>query len=175
MEPNAHYKTMELDPGCEVRRYPTASTLHLLTRRRPSSPQADERKAYKRLAAIIHPDKNPELGRGPFQALQAAYEVLGDPERRQAYDEWEGRAGGRPAGGDTAGGPAAGPTYSHDGRYPVFGAGHAILQTDEFARSSWSSPYARREPSGAGAAVTGSIPTRMEYRGRLEAVWTGGK
>lgn len=42
--------------------------------------------AYRRKAKRCHPDHSGE-GSEPFLALQEAYEVLGDPDRRQAYDD----------------------------------------------------------------------------------------
>jgi curved DNA-binding protein CbpA len=41
---------------------------------------------YRLLAQRLHPDK-PGGDKEGFQALQKAYEVLSDPERRKAYDE----------------------------------------------------------------------------------------
>lgn len=42
--------------------------------------------AYRREAKKLHPDHSGE-GSEPFLAIRNAYEVLGDPERRRAYDE----------------------------------------------------------------------------------------
>ncbi len=44
------------------------------------------RSAYRREAKRLHPDHSGE-GCEPFQDLQEAYEVLGNPRRRQAYDD----------------------------------------------------------------------------------------
>ena len=57
------------------------------------------RKAYRKLAAKLHPDK--EGGsQEKFQELQAAYEVISDPEKKSIYDKYgedglkEGMGGG---------------------------------------------------------------------------------
>jgi hypothetical protein len=49
---------------------------------------ADIKKAFRQQAALHHPDRNsaPEAP-ARFRAVQAAYEVLSDPDRRQAYDD----------------------------------------------------------------------------------------
>ena len=46
------------------------------------------REAYRRLAAAAHPDRHPEdpAAHERFLAIQAAYEVLSDPERRRQHD-----------------------------------------------------------------------------------------
>ena len=48
----------------------------------------DIRKAFKRLAVIMHPDKNPDdpEAQDKFLNLKKAYEVLKDQESRKAYD-----------------------------------------------------------------------------------------
>jgi len=54
----------------------------------------DIRAAFRRRALELHPDRS-GMESGPFQALQEAYSVLGDPERRRRYDRERGRAPGR--------------------------------------------------------------------------------
>ncbi len=49
---------------------------------------ADIKKAFRQKASFYHPDKNPAPDApARFRAVQQAYEVLSDPEQRQAYDE----------------------------------------------------------------------------------------
>jgi DnaJ-class molecular chaperone len=49
---------------------------------------ADIKKAFRQKASFYHPDKNPAPDApARFRAVQQAYEVLSDPEQRQAYDD----------------------------------------------------------------------------------------
>lgn len=63
-----HYATLGLDQRCSAEQI---------------------RDAYRILAKKFHPDLNAGSGDAVArtQALNAAYEILGDPERRRAYDE----------------------------------------------------------------------------------------
>lgn len=75
--------------------------------------QANIKKAYRKLARQHHPDvnKGDAAAEGRFKEINEAHAVLGDPEKRKAYDElganWEmyQRAG---AGSGAAGDPFAG-------------------------------------------------------------------
>ncbi|KAJ4705114.1 DnaJ domain containing protein [Melia azedarach] len=45
------------------------------------------RKHYKRLALMLHPDKNPSVAAdSAFKLIQSALDVLTNPEKREAYD-----------------------------------------------------------------------------------------
>ena len=53
-----------------------------------SATLADVKKAFRTQASVYHPDKNAAANAAErFRAVQAAYEVLSDPVRREAYDD----------------------------------------------------------------------------------------
>lgn len=75
------------------------------------SASADEiKRAYRKLAAKYHPDRNKEKdAEEKFKEVGEAYEVLSDPQKRQMYDQYGeagvqgggfGGQGGSPMGGD---------------------------------------------------------------------------
>lgn len=66
----------------------------------PRSASADEiRTAYRRAARATHPDLHPgdASAHERFKRVQLAYEVLGDPARRAAYDAPSHHQSVRPA------------------------------------------------------------------------------
>jgi molecular chaperone DnaJ len=76
--------------------------------------QKDIKSAYRKLSRQYHPDANPDdaAAEERFKEVSAAYDVVGDAEKRKEYDEVRklgpmgGMFGG--AGGPGAGGPGAG-------------------------------------------------------------------
>jgi molecular chaperone DnaJ len=65
------------------------------------------KKAHRKLVRQYHPDRNPDDPKAEerFKEVQAAYDVLGDPDKRKQYD----RGGLNPFGGTAGGaGPAGG-------------------------------------------------------------------
>jgi curved DNA-binding protein len=100
-----------------------------------SANPADIKKAYRRLARELHPDRNPgdKTAERKFKDLNEAHEVLADPKKRQQYDmlgsNWDqyaraGGAGPRGAAG-TAGNPfgagGAGDPFGPGGPFAAYG------------------------------------------------------
>lgn len=72
--------------------------------------EADLKKAFKRLAMKYHPDRSPDDkdAEAKFKEAKEAYEVLGDAQKRSAYDQF-GHAG---VDSSMGGGPGDGASFS---------------------------------------------------------------
>jgi molecular chaperone DnaJ len=90
----------------------------------------DVRKAYRKLARKYHPDVNPgdKSSEERFKNVQEAYDILGDPKKRQMYDQYgfyseNGMPPPTPGGGGPNG-PSPGMDFSgFDFSESPFGAG----------------------------------------------------
>lgn len=90
----------------------------------------DVRKAYRKLARKHHPDLNPgdESAKKKFQEVQAAFDTLNDPKKRELYDRYgdayEQMGAGPRGGGYRPTGAGPGPeTYQFDFDEMFGGAG----------------------------------------------------
>jgi DnaJ-class molecular chaperone len=123
--------------------------------------QADIDKAYAKLARKYHPDVNPDdkTAKKKFQAVQAAYDVLKDPSKREMYNRYgssfEQMGGGGPQPGPqwrtAAGGPggAGGPEFDFS---QIFGGGEGgggfADLFGQFRRGAASGPGRRSKAAG---------------------------
>lgn len=66
----------------------------------PTATQIEIKKAYRKQAIQLHPDKNPDdpTAHAKFQAVGEAYQVLSDPDLRKQYDKL-GKDGAKPDSG----------------------------------------------------------------------------
>ena len=54
----------------------------------PECSQEQIRKHYKKIAVLVHPDKNKQPGaEEAFKVLQRSFELIGEPENRKSYDQ----------------------------------------------------------------------------------------
>eukprot|EP00808_Paulinella_micropora_P020522 g64749.t1 len=98
--PHSHHKGKRRRvSGSEKHQDSVVPPLYAALRVPPDATQAEIKKAYKQLALLHHPDKNPdrsEEARARFLEIVEAYHMLSDPAQRELYDLY-GDAGVRGA------------------------------------------------------------------------------
>lgn len=122
----------------------------------PSASESELKKAYRKASLANHPDKNPgdEEASARFQEINAAYEVLSDPQARREYDEWgpEGPSMGGPGG---AGGPDMDDIFAQ-----MFGGGMGM--------GGGGRPPPRRKPRrGEDSVIDYNVSLKDLYLGRV--------
>jgi DnaJ-class molecular chaperone len=111
--------------------------------------QAEIQKAYRELARKHHPDMNPndKTAKKKFQQVQAAFDVLNNPEKREMYDRY-----GSSFETMGAGGPQGGPAWSWaPGAGPAPSAGPGGFTVDDIDLSQFlGERFGQESPGGVG-------------------------
>jgi DnaJ-class molecular chaperone len=112
-----------------------------------SATEAEIKSAYRKLAKKLHPDANKSDAKAAsrFSELNAAYEIVGDEEKRKAFDRGEIDAEGKPRFQGFGGGQQAG-GFGQSG----FGPGASHFESFSFGPDGF-----QRRNSGGGAGVGG--------------------
>ncbi len=126
--------------------------------------EAEIRKAFKRMAMKYHPDRNPDdkEAEEKFKEAKEAYEVLGDAQKRAAYDQF-GHAGVE---GSMGGGGAPGGGFSFNDIFgdvfsDIFGGGGGGSRAYRGADLRYNLELTLEE-AVAGTTVRIRVPTVVE-------------
>ncbi len=123
---------------------------------------AELKKAYRRLAMKFHPDRNQDNpdAEASFKEAKEAFEVLNDPQKRAAYDQY-GHAGVRQGGGFGGGQSADFGDIFGDVFGDIFGGGRARGQRVSRGDDLQYNLQVSLEDAVAGTDVKLKIPTMV--------------
>jgi DnaJ-class molecular chaperone len=127
--------------------------------------QAEIQKAYRAMARKYHPDMNPgdKSATKKFQEVQAAFDVLNNPEKREMYDrygssfETMGAGGGDPQGQQAWRWAGAGPGGAAPGGAGPGGAGPGGFNFDDIDLSQFLGERFGQEAGGGGGGGFGDL------------------
>ncbi len=133
------------------------------------TPQKDIKAAFRKRSKQFHPDLNPDdpKAKAKFQALNEAYEVLSDPDKRAKYDQygehWK-NAGQFGGGGFGGAGGFSGNAEGFD--FSQFGGGGGF--SDFFEQLFGGAARARTSQGGFGGFGTRPAPTPIDQECRVD-------
>lgn len=140
-------------------------------------PQKEVKRAYLKRAKQFHPDLHPDdpKAKAKFQALNEAYDVIGDPEKRAKYDQygeqWKQAEAFGGAGGGFGGGGGGTYGYSSGGSpfegfdFSNFGGGGGGFSS--FFEQLFGGSRGRKGGQSAGA--TGGFGGFRQHSGEMNA------
>lgn len=139
----------------------------------PSSGENEIKQAFRRLARKYHPDVSKEKGaEDRFKAINEAYEVLRDKEKRVQYDAM--RAGGYRAGQDFRPPPGYGPAGGFGDGFGGGGGFSDFFEAFFGAKARQRSAGPSSGPRGGSGARSSREDQRLGFAIPLETAYSGG-
>jgi DnaJ-class molecular chaperone len=146
---------------------------------------ADEiRKTFRKLAKQLHPDQNPgdKAAEERFKRVSAAFDILGDAEKRKKFDagriDADGRetmGGFRPGGPGAGGGPFGGGGYSAGGFGGQEDVDFGDILSQMFGRGGGSGARGGDPFGGFGGAAARGQDLRAQLSITVEEAVQGGR